>query len=97
MSNKITIDLKFPLTEARLYNNENSFDNILIKAFEAKGVKITKTRYTYVEGEYTLGRNVGMAKMPHSLMCVMFIIDHFTGFDWKLPEFSGKYTLGYSN
>ena len=94
MKTKIKIHLKFLFSEARLYRGENSFDNILIRAFAEKGIMNIKTRYTYVAIEK--GRFLKMAEMPHSLMCVMFIIDHFTGFDWKLPEFSGDYIFEFN-
>ena len=69
----------------------NEFDKLLISAFKKVGVKIDKTRYTYV-----VSPEHGTANMPHGLMCVMFIIDHFNGFDWKLPDFSGKYTFQFN-
>ena len=83
---KIEIDISFHIG----MKPGSEFDNLLIDVFKKVGVTIDKTRYTYV-----VSPEYGTAKMPHSLMCVMFIIDGFNGFDWKLPEFSGKYTFEF--
>lgn len=68
-----------------------AFDELLINSFKKAGVKIDKTRYTYV-----VSSKHGTAEMPHGLLCAMFIIDHFREFDWMLStKFSGKYTFKF--
>ena len=86
--NPKTIEIDIQLTDK--LKKGNAFDVLLVAAFKKAGVKIDKTRYTYVSS-----KKFGTANMPHGLMCAMFIIDHFNGFDWKLPEFSGKYKFEF--
>lgn len=86
---QITVNLKFERT-ASCISPYNYVQNVIAKELRKKGIKIHKYRNTYFECKH------GIVKLPNDLFLANLIDSPSgSGFSWKLPELSGKYTFKF--